>query len=271
MFITIITDCFSENDKARQATRFAGLFGITPTIVGVDAGLGLNATLEASGNLVDTFDAAGNGPGIIVVNVAPRGDKKDGTNGTHFSYFYYKNILVISTIKGFCLSLVKKFKLAKTIKILDTVDVLEFAEKQKLITKELKEYIVNSQFRSFDFVPRVAKWLTDNVSLPHSRQSLSTINEPPSAIWFVDSFGNCKTTLLASDLPLKVAPLKVKTNIGTFNLYNRLKDLPFGATAFYIGSSGIDDKRFIEIATQGIPGSAARTLKLKVGNEIKIE
>jgi hypothetical protein len=276
MFITIITDCFSENDKARQATRFAGLFGIIPTIVGVSAELEPTATLEASGNLVDTLDAADNNNGIVVVNVAPRGDKKEGANGTHFAYFKYKNVFVISTIKGHCLSLVKKLNLVKAVRILNTEEVLNFAEKERLIDSNLKRHIVNSQFRSFDFVPRVAKWLSDGVSIPHTHHLLSTLQArgssdseaSPSCIWLIDSFGNCKTTFIEKDI--KENDGKLKTNIGTFKFYNRLKDVPKGETAIYVGSSGLGEKRFLEFATQATSGSAAKTLNLRVGDTINL-
>lgn len=270
MFITVISDCISENDKARQATRFAGLFNITPTIIGVNSSLGKNATLEAAGALVDTLDAAGNGKGVVVVNVAPRGDKKDGTNGTHFSYFKYKNTLIIATIKDYCLSLVKKLNIVDKVNLLDTEEVLKYVEKEGLIDKSLKNYIANSQFRSFDFVPRVAKWLSNGVVLPFSDSPLTNHLTPPSAIWLIDSFGNAKTTILVNDLAGEHVEKYLNTNLGIFKFYNRLKDLPFGETAFYTGSSGIDDKRFIEIATQGIKGSAAKHLNLQIGSTIKI-
>lgn len=64
-------------------------------------------------------------------------------------------------------------------------------------------------------------------------------------------------------------PDQIKTSLGSFKFYERLKDVPDGKTAIYIGSSGIGNKRFLEIATQNRKGSAAKTLNLRVGKEIK--
>ena len=62
----------------------------------------------------------------------------------------------------------------------------------------------------------------------------------------------------------------IKTNLATFKFYERLKDVPHGETAIYVGSSGTGNKRFLEIATQGIPGSAVKSLNLKIGQKVKI-
>ncbi len=265
MFTTIITDCKGENEAGRQISRFNSL-GLGPTtLIGVVSRLNLDATVEAGGNLIDILDATEGEKGIIVVNVAPRGNKKDGENGTSFAYFYYKKNLVISTIKGYALSFVKKFRITEKVKMLDTKEVLKYAESKQLINHERTNYITNSQFRSFDFVPQLAFWLHDGVKIPSKTLSIDQITDPPSCIWLIDSFGNVKTTLLTKELPSKV-----KTNLGTLSFYERLKDIPDGETAIYAGSSGIQDKRFLEIATQNREGSAAKILKLQVGDKIEL-
>ena len=58
--------------------------------------------------------------------------------------------------------------------------------------------------------------------------------------------------------------------MGSLTFYNRLKDVPEKATGLYIGSSGLDEARFLEIAAQNVPGSAAKKLGLKVGQKINI-
>lgn len=115
MFTTIITDCKADNEAGRQISRFNSL-GLGPTnLIGVDSSLDKDATIEAGGNLIDVLDASEGKEGVVVVNAAPRGNKKDGSNGTHFAYFYHKKTLVISTIKGNCLSLVKKLKISENV------------------------------------------------------------------------------------------------------------------------------------------------------------
>jgi hypothetical protein len=271
MFTTIITDCKGENEAGRQIARYNSL-GLGPTgLIGIDSGLSDDSTVEGAANLIDILDSVQGKPGVVVLNVAPRGNKKDGGNGSHFAYFYYKDTLVISTIKGYCLAFIKKFGITNKVNVVELSNVLDFTYNQQLTTYNQKDYIVKSQFRSFDFVPRLARWLVDGIKIPSNPLFLTThYSQPPSCVWCIDAFGNCKTTLTANDLSLKDSPFKIKTNIGVFPFYKRLKDVPFGKTAIYIGSSGIGNKRFLEIATQGVAGSAAKKLSLKIGDKFEI-
>jgi hypothetical protein len=288
MFTTIITDCKGENEAGRQIARYASL-GLGPAnLVGIGSGLDDDATIETAGNLVDILDATEGKRGVIVANVAPRGNREDGENGTQFSYFYYGKTLVIAIVKGYTFSLVKKLGITDSVKLLETSEVLEHAVFAGLINAKQAAQINKSQFRSFDFVPRVAQWLLQGAILPSKPYPLSTVSDIPSCIWHIDSFGNAKTTLFAKDLSSlnfertqsvektgsihtgQVDNAHINTNFGVFNYYERLKDVPAGETAIYTGSSGIGSKRFIEIATQGVAGSAAATLKLKVGDVVEI-
>jgi len=270
MFTTIITDCWGENEKGRQIARFNSL-GLGPTdLIGVSSDFSNDATIEGGADIIDVLDATEGKKGIVVLNVAPRGDKKDGGNGTHFSYFYYKNTLVISTVKGYCLSFVKKFGLAKEVNEVELQDVLAFVHQKGLINTSLKDYIVKSQFRSFDFVPRLARWLVDEVKVPFKKIDLKAIPSPPECVWHIDAFGNAKTSILSTEVNFKPHQT-VKSGLGEFNFYTRLKDVPHGKTAVYIGSSGFGSKRFLEIATQGIEGSAKKALGVKVGTNFEIK
>jgi len=263
MFVTIINDCNSQNDFGRQATRIFRLFGRIPVItVSIDFG----GTYAASGNLMDMLDASDGQIGAILVNAAPRhGMGKKWPNGTPFGYFYYKDTLVISTIDGYCLSLVKKLGLIKSLYLTDVPTVAEEMIKKKLLDPRLRGIIVKSQFRSFDYMPRLAKWLTDKVNVPHKKYSLDNIIDIPKAVWLVDGFGNCKTTILPHEV--KHAPKKIlKTKIGNLICYDRLKDVPDGKPGLIIGSSGFGLKRFLEVVVQG--KSAAEKFKLKAGSKL---
>jgi hypothetical protein len=266
MFTTIITDCKGENEAGRQISRFNS-FGLGPTnLIGVGNGLSVDVTIEAAGDIVDILDAT---EGVVVVNVAPRGNIKiDGENGSSFSYFYHKDTLVISTIKGYCLYFVKEFGITDKVNVLDLKAVLGWATKNKLINKDKADRIIKSQFRSFEFVPRVARWLTDGYKIPSEPLLLTTYYLLPAIVWHIDAFGNCKTTLLTKRLKDRKTEKQIKTNLGIFNYYERLKDVPKGETAIYTGSSGSGDNRFLEIATQGVLGSAAKKLGIKLGDRI---
>jgi hypothetical protein len=268
MFTTIITDCKKENESARQVSRFNSS-GLGPTtLIGIAASLDEFATIEAGCNLVDILDATNGMEGVILLNVAPRGDKSDdGDNGTPFCYFYHKKTLVVSTIKGYSLYFAHTFKLFDHVNLMDTKKTLEFLLRGKIINKELVAQIQNSQFRSFEFVPRVAKALIEKENIPFKKFT-PVFKKPQPRIWCIDAFGNAKTTLVSEDLP-ETAKF-TKTNFGNLKYYSRLKDIPKGKTAIYTGSSGFGNKRFLEIATQGSSGSAEKSLNVKLGDFFEI-
>jgi hypothetical protein len=270
MFVTVINDCKSENDIARQETRLMSLFKVPISFVGVSSDFSVNATLEAAGNLVDVLDAIEDRTGVILLNVAPRGEqKKDGYNGTPFCYFTYKNVTIISTVRGQSLSIIKKLGLIDHVNLVSVDDAVAFAHHVGLLSKEQADYIPTSQFRSFDFTPRLAYWLHLGMAVPFTKTPLDIIEDINPCVWYVDAFGNCKTTILPTDISAKFGET-VKTNVGEFIYYPRLKDLSKGETALYVGSSGIGSRRFLELATQMQPGSAAKTLGITVGQEITI-
>ncbi|HOZ56049.1 MAG: hypothetical protein BWY51_00297 [Parcubacteria group bacterium ADurb.Bin316] len=252
MFITVINDCADHNARGRQLTRLSSLFNCPINFIGV------NSDLEAAGNLIDVLDAAGNAQGVILVNVAPRhGEAKKWHNGTPFGYFKFKNILIVSSIDGLTLSLIKKLKLAKNINVLDLKKCAVIALKKRLISKNEADTILATQFRSFDFLPRVAFWLAKKIKMPAEKFSISEIADAPNTIWWIDNFGNCKTTLLANEIE-KIKRLNKK--FARLPFYRRLKDVPDKKTAVVIGSSGIGKSRFLEIIKQG--GNAKKYFKI---------
>ncbi len=263
MFVTIINDCRDENTMGRQATRAARLFGDGVAINTV--GIGQNE-LEGAGNLIDMLDASDGENGVIMVNVAPRhGRGKKWPNGTPFGYFYYKNTIVIATIAEQCLSLVKKFGLTEDIKLTDIATVIDAMIGRRKLEKSLRNRIVHSQFRSYDYMPRLAKWIYDGEDIPHESYPMTNIPQVPKAVWWVDNFGNCKTTLLPEEIGHDAGKM-LQTKAGGIICYDHLKDVPNGEPGLIIGSSGLDNKRFIEIVVQG--ASAAAKFHLKPGDEI---
>lgn len=272
MFITIITDCTDENVRSRLGTRVSSLFGTPPTIIGVGKSLSSDnshdpAEYEAAGCLIDTLDSADGERGIILVNVANRhGKGKRWPNGTPFGYFYIKNTLVVSTIDGLTLSLVKKLKLTNSIQLLDIPEIVNQLVHEKLIHESLANQIINTQFRSFEFQPRVAKWLNDEKSIPSATIPITFVADIDKNVWFIDNFGNCKTTILPEEIGFQPEKI-IKTAYGDFKCFERLKDVPDGQTAFIIGSSGYEDKRFVELVVQG--ENAAKKYNFYAGMDIK--
>ncbi len=148
MTITLITDCQDANAAGRQAVRLAGLFGTTPIIIGV------KSDLEAAGNLIDVLDAAEDRPGVYLVNVAPRNGKaKQWPNGTPFSYFRYKRSLILSSIDGLALSLVKKLNLTSSVRILDIPSACEAMIQGGALLPTLAEAIRNAVSEYLEVIP----------------------------------------------------------------------------------------------------------------------
>ncbi len=257
MFVTLITDCRDDNALGRSTTRLSTLFDCHIATVGVES------DLEAAGNLIDILDAANGEKGVILVNVAPRHkEAKKWENGTPFGYFYYKNTLVVSSIDGLTLSLAKKFRLVDNINLVDIPQVLEFLLQKRVITETVYHHIRHTQFRSFEYLPRVARWILDGPDLPIQNYSVENIADIPNRVWWIDNFGNCKTTIMEQELNPKEKEV-IETKIGKFVFYHRLKNVPDNNKAIISGSSGLEDKRFLEIVIQG--KSAAKELGLKTG------
>ena len=259
MFVTIINDCTDGNTVGRQATRIATLF---PTVAITMVGIANYLEIEAAGNLVDMLDASGGEEGIILVNSAPR-HKKKWPNGTPFGYFRYKKTLVVTTIDGYCLSLVKKLGLIHEIMLTDVAEVAYAMHEQGHIDKQLATQIATTQFRSYDYMPRLAKWVQDGFVVPHTMYSLDNVPDIPQAVWLIDNFGNAKTTILPEEIDFQPGK-KIKTKFGEFTCQTQMRDVAVGESALIIGSSGIQDKRFIELIVLG--GRAGDVYNLKPGD-----
>ena len=114
-------------------------------------------------------------------------------------------------------------------------------------------------------MPFLAKWLFEKEEVPSEEMSLSDVPDCPKTVWWVDNFGNSKTTILPDEIGFE-AGKKIQTKVGEFTCYNRLKDVPNGQAAMIIGSSGYRNKRFLEIVAQG--KSAAKEFGLHSGIEL---
>lgn len=260
LFSVLITDCLDENARGRQLARLSTLLPCSTAFIGV------NSDLEASGNLIDALDAGGGNEGVILVNVAPRQHVQEKWgNGTPFGYFWFEKTLIVSTVDGRTLSLVKKLDLTKNIQVLDVPTVVEIMFRHGMVNKDEAAYIKGTQFRSFEFLPRAATLLLTEKKLPAKELQLSSINDAPSAIWWIDNFGNCKTTLLQSDVTVDTDGM-IDLTIGTLPYITHLRDVVDDTIAIIEGSSGMLGKRFLEITVQG--KDAAAELNLFSGMEV---
>jgi len=269
MFITIITDCQDPNATGRQITRATALFQLPANLVGI------SSDIEAAGNIIDMLDASDGQPGIIMANIAPRHkDAKRWPNGTPFGYFWYKNTLIVSTVDGLTLSLVKKLKLTDAVQVFDIPTVADACKDLLTLYPEQSEYLKHTQFRSFEFMPRVAKWVWDKRNVPAEKTAIETFPDAGNKVWWIDSFGaaeyggNCKTTIFPEEVGFAVGKTYTIQGIGEITGYAKLKDVPDKTPALIVGSSGYNEHRFLEIVVQG--ENAAKKFNLNLGDDIVI-
>lgn len=248
MFLSIITDCHDTATAGRQLTRISSLFSAPSNLVGVD----FNGDYQAAGCLIDILDSAEGREGVVLVNVAPRhGKAKKWSNGTPFGFFYYHNTLVVSSVDGLTLSLVKKLGITDKIRVFDIPKVMENVPNKLDFYKGQHQYIINTQFRSFEFLPRVAKWIWEKIELPVEIMDIAEVEDMEGCVWWIDNFGNCKTSLLPEEIGFEPGKELHIEGLVKAKCYSRLKDVPSGEPAFVIGSSGLKNQRFIEFLVQG--------------------
>ncbi len=258
MFTTFITDCKDDNARARQESRVASLLNTSTSFIGVDS------DLEAGMQLIDILDATGGRPGIILVNVAPRGGHAvKWENGTPFGYFWYKETLVVASVDGYTLSAVKTLGIATEVALLDTHTAAAAMQAVDFISPDAAARIPVTQFRSFDFTPRVAVFVFQGNSVPTTPYRFDHVPELPLAIWHIDSFGNCKTTLRPEQI---VTQEPTQTRFGALPFLTQLRQLPDGTAAIVRGSSGVADTRFLELMIQR--GNFATTYGAKIGDDV---
>jgi len=263
MYLTIINDCNDPLTMNRQVVRAITLF---PDYQISSVGVGSFADLEASGVIIDTLDAALGEPGVIFANVAPRhGKAKKWVNGTPFGHIKIGKTHLFATVDGATLSQISKYNLAKTIEVYDIPTVIDSQIKAGKFDANLRDSIINTQFRSYEFLPRVARWYLDNDKLPSETHELKDFLKAPLAVWYIDNFGNCKTTAWASEIGHEPGKI-LKTQWGEIMCYAKLKDVPNGEAGLTIGSSGLGKKRFVEFVVQG--DSAANRYGVKVGDKL---
>lgn len=263
MYVTIINDCHDPLTRNRQVVRAAALFPSTHVSF---VSVGNFADLEAAGAIIETIDAGMGEPGIILANVAPRhGKAKKWPNGTPFGHIRYHSTDIFSTVDGVTLSLISKYGLADSVEVYDIPTVLDAMITKTKLAPHLREPITDTQFRSYEFLPRVAYWYTHGEELPHEKHALSDFKSAPLSVYSVDNFGNCKTTALPEDIGHEPGK-KLKTPWGELTCYARLKDVPNGEPGITIGSSGYKSKRLIEIVIQG--KSASDAFGIKVGDSL---
>ncbi|PKL36721.1 hypothetical protein CVV38_02355 [Candidatus Peregrinibacteria bacterium HGW-Peregrinibacteria-1] len=258
--ITYISDCQDFNTQGRLKARVASYFPSSNVNF-----VGVSNDVEAAINLVDIVDAYDGQPGVILANVAPRHGKAKikWENGTPFGHFKLGVLDIFTTIDGYTLSLLQK--VLKHDIVVNVYDIPSVVPHMGL-PEDVQERIINTQFRSLDYLPRLAAAIMAGKDLPIT-ETFSAMPKMPHKVCWIDSFGNIKTNILPEEIDFKVGESRVLRVGDNKQFYlpchNRLKDIPEKQVALTVGSSGYEDKRFVEIMQQG--KSAVKRLAVKTG------
>ena len=265
MFVTIINDCNDPNESARQLTRANVLFNCPANALR----LGVYSDIQSAGNLIDVLDASEGQKGVVIVNVAPRfGAAKRWSNGVPFGYFKHKETVVVMTVNPEIQKLLWKMKIINEIFVTEISEVIDTLIDHELVEAAKRQYLIDTQFRSLEYAPKLAKLVLEEIQFPSKIMKLgSDRSEEKGKVWFIDSFGNCKTTLLRKDLIIDENGC-VDTIWGKIRFYEKLKDVQNEDLGIYIGSSGIGLDRFVEITIQG--GNASAGIGINIGDAILV-
>jgi len=265
MNIHVINDCRDQNARLRQEARLGAYFpGVNIIFAGV------RTDIEAGFLLVDLLDALDGNPGVILVNVAPRnGAAKKHINGTPFGKIQIGNTIIFASVDGATLSALSKVA-DGVLNIYNIPDVVPHLTDDV----QLQQHIVRTQFRSLEFLPRVAKAVVrDRKLVPAQAVNLKAHcgENHVGAVAFVDCFGNLKTTCLPEEIgfePDKSVEILIGGHKHLITCFERLKDIPDWTLGLTVGSSGLGQHRFLEIMLQG--GNARKQLGVKVGATIHL-
>lgn len=244
MNIVVINDCRDENAKGRQCARISQLFNSPVNFIGV------SSDIEASGNLIDALDAFEGKEGLVLVNVAPRnGIARKYQNGTPFGFFCVGQTLVVSSVSGYTLSLIKKLGLASQINLFPPETIFD---ELGLSAKK------DTQFRSYELTPKIARAILEKKQMSTSVLPITEVPDLPNCVWWVDCFGNLKTNFLSEEVNF------LSINDQRLEKFSSLRSVPDDELAIVPGSSGFQNKRFLEIVING--GSATHFLGIQSGS-----
>ncbi|HEY8999139.1 MAG TPA: SAM hydroxide adenosyltransferase [Candidatus Saccharimonadales bacterium] len=272
---SIITDCADKNAQARQELAFKRLFdGASPTFIGAESGWE-TAALEVGGNLVDqlsvlsSFGDPEDLSAVVFAQAANRGSeiKKDHENGTPFCFFRHEGTLVAATLNP-CLSLARDQGLVSEVEVVDVRTVVEAMVRSGGLSRGEAEAIANTQFRSLEFLPRLARWLVDGRDIPSTTQKLTHDILPPihDVVWHVDNFKNGKTNILPEAIGFEDGK-RVELACGKLAVcHAHLADVKTDEIALTIGSSGYRDRKWLEVVIG--KGCAAEVLGFSVGSPV---
>lgn len=264
--VAIVSDCGGQA-MSRMMVRVNALMPGARCIAFESACL-----IEASGNIVDALDAfSPHTTGAILCNSAPRKDARE-TNGSAIVAGSVGLITLISTAGA--LGLVRKLVPNLMVRKLNVNAFLSQCVKTDRHT---------FNFRGLEVIPHILKhmhYYNDKGSFLFQDffEPFDQFPAVDSCVWHVDTIGghptNLKLTILRDECKgfekgHTARVLFPKSGAShEIPCFERLTDIPTGSLGLYEGSSGLGNRRFLEIAVMG--GSAAKELGVRAGDPISI-
>ncbi len=268
-----ISDTLGD-DNARGRITARLLTGISGSVFSSVTPIGVDSEVEGFVQLVDQLDATRGNPAVILFNVAPRGvNKKKLPNGSPFGHLRVGNADIFPTTEGRVLPLLQNLlgtRLRVRVheicpEVLGAVGIPWYKRK----------YVTSTQFRSYEFLPDLANAVVSGREVPGRKIMVARVRDSGAFVGVVDKFGNIKTTALPGDIgfrPGRTLTLSLGGTEVRLPCYPRLKDVPCGALAAVVGSSGLwvgrTNKRFVELVVQ--KGDAASRLQSLTGGGVAV-
>lgn len=254
--VTLITDCRDGDARSRQNTNYVRA-GIPLT-----GFLGISHKLTAAGAIATHIALLEGEPGIVIGNAAPRGDADapKRSNGSPFGYLEHEGTLIVSTVDCPGLTLLPRLGFGDTVNV---IDIPAIAATLFPDNEERQHRAIRTQFRSLHVLPFLVAYLWEHSKIKSTPELISPLQG--EFIYFVDAFGNCKTTL--TDQSFQGETLVVSNQ--EIPRYRRLSDVPIGKLGLVTGSSGPFGNEFLEIVLNG--KSAAEKLGIKTGDQLYFE
>lgn len=66
---------------------------------------------------------------------------------------------------------------------------MHWAQSHNLIETEKANMVIETQFRSYEFLPRILSWITQfENDIPTTKYPISEITDAPYGVWCIDNF-----------------------------------------------------------------------------------
>jgi hypothetical protein len=195
------------------------------------------------------------GPGVILVNMAPRaGEINHAENGTRWVSFEYgasspNGIVGATTYSPQVLAVLRHFGVTDQIRIYGREQIAAALGWRHRLTPRMIYDRAEGQFGSLDAQPEIAHEILSGQELPGGDAKLAQLDLPelPLLVWKVDpQFGNCVLTVLPEEIGFEAGKF-LQVNGRRVVCRRQLREVRIGEVALTEGSSGLGPNRLVEL------------------------